>query len=62
MAVFSNKYSFCRMGMPPFSASKQTFARIDFLRQGGQLVDKKATLSVKFLTEKLTKTDELTSE
>ena len=45
---------------PPF-ASKQTFARIDFLRQGEQLVEKKATYGVKFLTEKLTKVDELTS-
>ena len=45
----------------PILASKQTFARIDFLRQGEQLVDKKATYGVKFLTEKLTKVDELTS-
>ena len=50
----------CIYNQPHF-ASKQTFARIDFLRQGGQLVDKKATLSVKFLTEKLTKADGLTS-
>ena len=45
----------------PLFASKQTFARIDFLRQGEQLVDKKGTHGVKFLTEKLTKADELTS-
>ena len=31
-------------------ASKQTFARIDFLRQGERLVDKKATYGVKYLT------------
>ena len=42
-------------------ASKQTFARIDFLRQDEQLVDKKATYSVKFLTEKFTKIDGFTS-
>ena len=35
--------------------------RIDFLRQGGQLVDKKATFRVKFLTENFTKVDGLTS-
>ena len=35
----------------PFWASKQTSARIDFLRQGGQLVDEKATFYVKFLAE-----------
>ena len=40
--------------LPPF-ASKQTFARIDFLRQGGRLVDKKGTHNVKFLAEKLTR-------
>jgi len=32
------------------------------LREGGQLVDKKATFGVKFPAEKLTKVDELTSE
>ena len=42
-------------------ASKQTFARIDFLRQGWRLVDKKGTHSVKFPTEKFTKVDELIS-
>ena len=46
----------------PLFASKPTFARIVFLRQGEQLVAKKATYGVKFLTEKLTKVDELTSE
>jgi len=45
----------------PFLASKQTFARIDFLRQGGRLVDKKGTHNVKFLAKKLTKADKLTS-
>ena len=39
------------MHMLPLFESKQTFARIDFLRQGGRLVDKKATLNVKFLTK-----------
>ncbi|RKW58450.1 MAG: hypothetical protein D8H98_10985, partial [Prevotella sp.] len=37
------------------------FARIDFLRQGGRLVDKKGTYNVKFTTEKLTKAGKLTS-
>jgi len=40
--------------MLPFFASKQTFARIDFLGHGGRLVDKKGTLDVKFLAEKWT--------
>ncbi|MFC2265275.1 MAG: hypothetical protein ACFNM7_08665 [Prevotella conceptionensis] len=43
-------------------ASKQTFARIDFLGQGGRLVSKKGTFNVKFITEKLTAIDELTDE
>ena len=45
----------------PLFASKQTFARIDFLRQGGCLVDKKGTHNVKFFTEELTEYDRLTS-
>ena len=44
----------------PLLASKQTSARIDFLRQGGRLVDKKGTFCVKFLAEKITTVDELT--
>ena len=39
----------------PLFASKQTFARIDFLRQGGRLVAGKGTQNVKICTEKLTK-------
>jgi len=35
---------------PPL-ASKQTFARIDFLRQGERLVDKKGTYYVKILAK-----------
>ena len=38
----------------PLLASKQTFARIDFLRQGERLVDKKATHNVKIYTKKFT--------
>ena len=38
---------------PPV-APKQTFARIDFLRQGDRLVDKKATHNVKIFTKRLT--------
>ena len=40
--------------LSPF-ASKRTFARIDFLRQGGRLVDRKGTFRVKILAEKMTK-------
>ena len=42
---------------------KQTSARIDFLRQGGQLVGKKGTHNVKIQAEKLTnhQLNELTS-
>jgi len=39
----------------PLLAPKQTFARIDFLRQGERLVDKRATFCVKFLTKDYTK-------
>ena len=39
----------------PLFASKRTFARIVFLRQGGRLVEKKGTLCVKNLAEKMTK-------
>ena len=45
----------------PLLASKQTSARIDFLRQGEHVVDKKGTLSVKITAEKLTKLGKLTS-
>ena len=41
----------------PLWASKQTSARIDFLRQGGRLVDKKGTHNVKIRAEKLTDLD-----
>ena len=43
----------CIYNHPTF-APKQTSARIEFLRQGWQLVDKKGTLNVKFLAEKFT--------
>ena len=39
----------------PLFAPKQTFARIDFLRQGGRLVDKKDAFYVKIRAEKLTR-------
>ena len=45
----------------PLFASKQTFARINFLRQGARLVDKKSTHNVKFISEKLTNSGKLTS-
>ena len=43
--------------MQPLFASKQTFARIDFLRSGGQLVDYEGTHNVKILAEKVTLAD-----
>jgi len=50
MTVSLNKNTSCLHLFPiPFS-SKPTFARIDFLRQGGRLVNEKATQDVKFLT------------
>ena len=49
------KIHFSNIHMPPFFTSKQTFARIDYLRQGGRLVGKNGTLRVKFLAEKRTK-------
>jgi len=39
----------------PLFASKQTFARIAFLGQGGRLVDEKGTHNVKILTKNHTK-------
>ena len=38
-------------------ASKQTFSRIDFLRQDRRLVDEKGTHNVKFVAENQTKGD-----
>ena len=40
----------------PHFAPKQTFARIDYFRQGGRLVDGKGTHNVKILTKNYTKT------
>ena len=39
----------------PLLASKQTFARIDFLGQGGRLVTRKGTHNVKNLCRKVDK-------
>ena len=39
----------------PHFAPKPTFARIDFLRQGWRLVDRKGTHNVKIYAEKLTR-------
>ena len=39
----------------PHFAPKPTFARIDFLRQGWRLVDRKGSQNVKIYTEKLTR-------
>ena len=45
----------------PFLPQNKPSRESIFLRQGGQLVDKKATFSVKFPTKKFTIVDELTS-
>ena len=42
--------------MQPIFVSKPTFARIDYLRQGGRLVDEEGTHNVKSLTKNYTKT------
>ena len=44
----------CIYNQPHF-ASKQTFARIDFLRQGERLVSRKGTQNVKILAKNKTK-------
>ena len=44
----------------PLFAPKQTSARIDFLRQGGWLVDEKGSHNVKIPTEKFTMADSST--
>ncbi len=41
----------------PLLTPKQTFARIDFLRQGERLVRRKGTQNVKILAEKITKAE-----
>ena len=41
----------------PLLTPKQTFARIDFLRQGERLVRRKDTQNVKILAEKITKAE-----
>ena len=46
----------------PLFAPKQTFARIDFLRQGGWLVDEKGSHNVKILAEKFTMGDGLSCQ
>jgi len=56
MAAFLIKIHFAAFTNLPQFASKQTCARIDYLRQGGQLVDKKGTHNVKIYTENQTKT------
>ena len=44
---FQIKIHFANIHMLPLFAPKQTFARIDFLRQGGRLVNRKGTHNVK---------------
>ena len=54
MGVFEINIHFAAFTYHPHFASKPTFARIDYLRQGGQLVDGKGTQNVKNYTKKLT--------
>ena len=61
MAVLWNKIHFAYIYKYPLKASEQTFARIDFLRPSGLLVDKKGSHSVKILAEKRTKEERQTS-
>ena len=49
------KIHFTNIHMPPFFTSKQTFARIDYLRQGGRLVNRSGTHNVKIPTRNQTK-------
>ena len=46
----------------PLFAPKQTSARIDFLRQGGWLVDEKGSHNVKIPAEKFTMADSSTGQ
>ena len=41
----------------PLLTPKQTFTRIDFLRQGERLVRRKGIQNVKILAEKITRTE-----
>ena len=51
MAFFEINIHFASMHKQPRFAPKQTSARIDFLREGERLVDRKGTYYVKFLAE-----------
>ena len=51
VAVVLNKNSFCLHAQLPLFAPKQASARIDFLRQGERLVDKKGAHNVKILAK-----------
>ena len=53
--MFLIKIHFACIYNYPLFASKQTFARIDFLRWGEWLVQEKGTHNVNFLTKKQTK-------
>ena len=53
MAFFEINIHFVCIHKAPRFAPKQTSARIDYLQQGGQLVDRKGTHNVKIYTEKL---------
>ena len=57
MAVLGNIYSFCQHVQRPLFASKQTFARIDYLWQGERLVDGKGTHNVKKRSKNITKSE-----
>ena len=52
---FQINIHFANIHMLPLFGPKQTFARIDFLRQDRRLVDEKGTHNVKILAENQTK-------
>ena len=63
MGSFEINIHFAGIYNSPLFTSKPTFARIDYLQQGGRLVDEKGTQNVKICTKNLTRllVDELIS-
>ena len=57
MAVLGIYIHFASMYNAPLFASKPTFARIDFLRQGERSVDGKGTQNVKKRSKNITKSE-----
>ena len=57
IAVLCKENAFSYIYNSPLFASKQTFARIDYLRQGWRLVKRRGTFYVRFYAESYTKND-----